>query len=260
MAAHIDFRRPRRADACLSDLALDRIVTGDAGASDADVVAVEHVAGCLRCNGRLAEFRAAQERDAPLVAALFARAPSVVPLRRRLWLATALPLMAAAAIILLLLPRLLRGPTPDTREKGAATLALDVVVRHADGTVEPLDPSGRVKPGDAVRFLVSTPRAGHLVILGLDTAGTVSVYVADGNDPHRIGSGARQAMPGSIVLDATPGAERLVALECDARFAVADAVDAGRRSLERAEKDPRRVTALGLPGCMETTLTMDKSQ
>ena len=133
-------------------------------------------------------------------------------------------------------------------------------MRHADGHIEALEPNGRVRAGDAIRFLVSTPRAGHLVILGLDAAGTVSVYVADGDEPHPVERGRKQAMPGSIVLDATPGAERLVALECDARFSVANAVDAGRRSLERAARDPRRASPLDLPGCQEAALTMDKSQ
>jgi hypothetical protein len=144
------------------------------------------------------------------------------------------------------------------REKGSSALALDVVVKHANGHVEALGADGRVRAGDAIRFLVSAPRAGHLVILGLDAAGQVSVYVADGDDAHKIDRGTRQAMPGSIILDATPGAERLVALECEARFPVAQAVDAGRRSLENAAHDPRRVGTLGLPGCLETSLTMDK--
>jgi hypothetical protein len=169
-----------------------------------------------------------------------------------------LPLFAAAALLLFFLPRLFH-PSGE-REKGMSTLALDVVVRHADGHVEALEPNGRVRPGDAIRFVVTTPRAGHLVILGLDTAGKVSVYVADGDEPHPIDRGAKQAMPGSIVLDATPGAERLVALECDARFTVANVVDAGRRSLENAARDPRRVAALDVPGCLQAALTMDKSQ
>lgn len=256
MGAHMEFSRTRREEACLSDLALDRLIAGEPVGASAEA----HVAACARCSERLAQFRANQDRDAVLLDELARRAPTapVTPLRRRVWLTTALPLFAAAAIILLLLPRLLNGPAE--RAKGSSALALDVVVRHADGHQEPLAPGGHVRAGDAVRFLVSTPRAGHLVILGLDTAGAVSVYVSDGADPHQIDRGARQAMPGSVILDATPGAERLVALECDARFSVSDAVDAGRRSLARAEQDPRRVGALGLPGCMEAALTMDKSQ
>ena len=74
-----------------------------------------------------------------------------------------------------------------------------------------------------MRFVVSTTRPGHLVILGLDAAGKVSVYSPTATlHPRR--RGTRQAMPGSIILDDTPGAERLVALECDAHFPVADAV------------------------------------
>ncbi len=253
----IDFQRQTRPESCLSDLALDRIVAGERVADGA----ATHAAGCARCGARLDEFRRALEVDAPALEAIRARGGdgSVVPLRRRVWLSARLPLVAAAAILLVLLPRLWQ-PRPGEREKGSGALALDVVVRHADGRVEALTPDGRVHPGEAIRFLVSTPRAGHLVILGLDAAGQVSVYVADGADAHPVARGQKQAMPGSIVLDATPGAERLVALECDARFPVAAAVDAGRRSLERAARDPRRAGALGLPGCDEAALTMDKSQ
>jgi len=251
----IDFSRQTRDERCLSDLALDRLVAGERVAA-----AETHVAGCARCAERLAEFRRARELDAPLLDQILQRAGgTVVPLKRRIWLSAMLPLVAAAAIFLFLLPRFLH-PGMGEREKGSSALALDVVVKHANGRVEALGPDGRVRAGDAIRFLVSAPRAGHLVILGLDAAGQVSVYVADGDDPHHIDRGTRQAMPGSIVLDATPGAERLVALECEARFPVAEAVDAGRRELQSAAKDPRRVGALGLPGCLETSLTMDKSQ
>jgi hypothetical protein len=254
----IDFSRQNRDAGCLSDLALDRLVAGERAGE-----AAAHAAGCARCGARLDEFRRARDTDAPLLALIRERAttpsPSVVPLRRRVWLAAMLPLVAAAAIVLLLLPRFLR-PQLGEREKGSTALALDVVVKHTDGRIEALGPQGRVRAGDAIRFLVSTQRPGHLVILGLDAAGKVSVYVADGDDPHRIDRGQRQAMPGSIVLDATPGAEKLVALECEARFTIADAVDAGRRSLEEAARDPKRAGALGLPGCQEAALTMDKSQ
>ncbi|HEX8950613.1 MAG TPA: hypothetical protein VF945_02155 [Polyangia bacterium] len=251
----IDFQRQTREAGCLSDLALDRMIAGER----VDAALTAHAAGCARCTARLDEFRRARDEAQPLLDAIRAREATVVPLRRRLWLSAMLPLVAAAAILLLLLPRLWR-PSPGEREKGSGALALDVVVRHADGHIEALAADGRVRAGDAIRFLVTTPRAGHLVILGLDAAGKVSVYVADGDDAHPVARGQKQAMPGSIVLDATPGAERLVALECEARFAVASAVDAGRRSLERAAKDPRRAGALGLPGCDEAALTMDKSQ
>ena len=255
----IDFQRQTRQAGCLSDLAIDRVVAGER----VDEAVTAHAAGCARCTARLDDFRRAHDEAQPLLDAIRARGAdgggSVVPLKRRVWLSAMLPLVAAAAILLLFLPRLLE-PSPGEREKGSGALALDVVVRHADGHVEALAPDGRVHAGEAIRFLVTTPRAGHLVILGLDAAGKVSVYVADGDDAHPVARGQKQPMPGSIVLDATPGAERLVALECEARFPVATAVDAGRRSLERAAKDPRHAGALDLPGCQEAALTMDKSQ
>jgi hypothetical protein len=251
----IDFSRQRRAEGCLSDLALDRLVAGER----VDAPLEAHVAGCAGCTARLADFRREQLEALPLLDELRARPAKITPLPQRRWI-LALPIFAAAALVLFLfVPRL--RPLPRERAKGtSAALVLDVVVRHADGKIEALAPGKRVRAGDAVRFVVSTARPGHLVILGLDAAGKVSVYVADGADPHPIVRGARQAMPGSIILDDTPGAERLVALECDARFPVADAVDAGRRQLDRAARDPRRVGALGLPGCAEAALTMDKSE
>ncbi|HEX6835377.1 MAG TPA: hypothetical protein VF334_02335 [Polyangia bacterium] len=255
----IDFQRQTRAESCLSDLALDRIVAGERVADEVTA----HAAGCARCTARLDALRRARDEMRPLLDAIRARAVDgggrVVSLKRRVWLSAMLPLVAAAALLLLFLPRLLK-PSTGEREKGSSALTLDVVVRHADGHVEALAPDGRVRAGEAIRFLVTTPRPGHLVILGLDAAGKVSVYVADGDDAHPVARGQKQAMPGSIVLDATPGAERLVALECEARFPVAAAVDAGRRSLDRAAQDPRRAGALGLPGCQEAALTMDKSQ
>ncbi len=254
MGGQIDFSRQRRDAGCASDLALDRLVAGEPVAAEL----AAHVAGCARCGERRAGF----EHERQLAAALLRERPgrrAVTPLHRRRWLWAAAPLMAAAALVLLWLPRL-RQPPPEREKGGGAALALDVVVRHADGRVEALAPGGRVRAGDMVRFLVSTARPGHLVVLGLDTAGKVSVYVADGDAARAIDRGQRQAMPGSIILDATPGAERLVALECAARFAVTDAVDAGRRSLANAGRDPRRAGALGLPGCQEAALTMDKSE
>ena len=255
----IDFTRQTREASCLSDLALDRLVAGER----VDAAVTAHAAGCARCTARLDELRRARDEMQPLLDAIRARGADgvgrVVPLKRRVWLSAMLPLVAAAAILLLFLPRLLK-PSTGEREKGSSPLLLDVVVRHTEGHVEALAADGRVRAGDAIRFLVTTPRAGHLVILGLDAAGKVSVYVADGDDAHPVAQGPKQPMPGSIVLDATPGAERLVALECEARFPVATAVDAGRRSLARAARDPRRAGALGLPGCQEAALTMDKSQ
>ncbi|HEX4462165.1 MAG TPA: hypothetical protein VIA18_29515, partial [Polyangia bacterium] len=122
-----------------------------------------------------------------------------------------------------------------------------------------LAPGGRVHPGDAVRFVLSTGHDGEVVVLGLDAAGKVSVYVADGERGLHVPSGARQPMPGSIVLDATPGAERVVALLCPREQSVAEAVDVARARLTEAARDPHRTGELHLPGCAESDWMMEKT-
>ena len=136
----IDFSRQTRDAGCLSDLALDRMVAGEG----VDAAVVTHAAGCARCAARLDEFRRARQDDAALLDELRTRAPSVVPLRRRVWLSTMLPLLAAAALLLLFLPRLFHSSSGE-REKGMSTLALDVVVRHSDGSSTWTSPSGQTR-------------------------------------------------------------------------------------------------------------------
>ena len=140
------------------------------------------------------KFRRAQATDAPLLDEIpragSGRGRAVVPLRRRVWLATVLPLLAAAAILLLLLPRLLR-PGSDAR-KGRSALALDVVVATPTARSSR---SGRTaayaRATRSASGLDAAPRSPR--VLGLDSAGTVSVYVSDGADPHR--SSAARARP-----------------------------------------------------------------
>lgn len=259
MRPQIDFARRLRDEGCLSDLVLDQLVAGEAPGRANRATVEQHLAGCDPCSARLAELRRNQLAVEPLLAEARRRYAVV---RRRRWMLAAAPALfaAAATLLLLLMPRLREHLPERIKGGGGAALLLDVAVRHADGKIETLQPNGRVRPGDMVRFIVSTARPGHLVILGLDAAGKVSVYVADGPAPRAIDRGARQVMPGSIVLDETLGAERLVALECDLRFNVADAVDAGRRQLDRAARDPRRAGPLGLPGCFEAAMVMDKRE
>ncbi|MDB4970659.1 MAG: hypothetical protein JWN44_6348 [Myxococcales bacterium] len=260
MRAELNFSKRLRDESCLSDLVLDRLVAGESPARPDPAAVEQHLGSCAVCSARLDELRRDRSLAAPMLAA--GRRRHTVLRRRRFLLAAAPALLAAAATLLLLLMPRLREHLPERIKGGGngAALLLDVAVRHADGKVEALQPGGRVRPGDMVRFIVSTARPGHLVIMGLDTAGKVTVYVADGEAPRAIDRGARQVMPGSIVLDATLGAERLVALECDLRFNLADAVDAGRRQLDRASRDPRRTGPLGLPGCFEAAMVMDKRE
>jgi hypothetical protein len=250
----MNFSRRRRPPGCLSDLTLDKLV---AGAPATRATVEEHLATCMLCTQRLDELRRLNVR----AALVLADGPG--KLRRRLWRRTfvrASQALAAAAMLafIVLLP-IWRQPGHE-REKGQGLpLELALVARQADGRIVELASGGRVHAGDAVRFLLSTGRGGHVVVLGLDAAGKVSVYVADGERGLHVERGARQAMPGSIILDATPGAERVVALLCPERFAVSDAVDAAQARLNQAEHDPHRTGELRLPGCAEVAWIMEKT-
>src|SRR5437773_2222287 len=65
--------------------------------------------------------------------------------------------------------------TAGGRAKGGG-LVLEVMARHADGRVSPVFDGTTLRPGDAVRFQLTAPVAGHAALLGLDGAGHVSLY------------------------------------------------------------------------------------
>jgi hypothetical protein len=242
----IDFSRRQRGDDCVSDLKLDRLVAGET--RDAAVDA--HVAGCSACSARVEQLRRERVAAAALVGDGVQRILRAQ--RRRRVLVGAQAFLAAAVILLIVWPR----PRDSERVKGSgAAVELDIIVRHADGRVVDLQPGGRVQPGEAIRFRVSTARPGRLAILGLDAAPKVTPYLQEA-----IAQGRKQVMPGSIVLDDTLGAERVVALLCDASVDAAVPLATAKRKLVEAGGDPRRVGALALPGCDESALVMEKSR
>lgn len=239
------FFRRRRREGCLSDLALDQVVAGE----PRDAAVDAHLGGCDQCAARLAQFRREQASAAELVGA-GVRRMAQAQRRRRLVLASQ-ALLAAAVVLLMVWPR----RPPAEREKGAALpVELDIVVKHADGNVAPLRPGDRLQPGEAIRFVVSTARRGRLTIVGIDAAPKVTPYVQ-----APVERGHKQLMPGSIVLDDTLGAERVVALLCDDGVEGAALVGAARRKLVEADGDPRRVGELGVAGCAESALVMEKA-
>ena len=246
MTATVERERP---ESCLSDLILDRLILGELAAEGA---IAEHLAGCATCRAQLADLRAHQ-------AAFEAEAVPPSPRRQRRWprrplvvsIATALA-SAAAVVVVLHRP----SPTP-VRMKGGFTLEL--VARRADGSIDTVLPGGTLAGGDAIRFRVSAPASGRLVIVGLDSAGHVTPYTPSTGSAQPWPAGAGVLVDGSIVLDDTPGTERIVALLCDRAVDVGDAVAAGTRALAVAGGDPRAVSRdLGL-GCAAATTWFAKS-
>jgi hypothetical protein len=238
----------QRPESCLSDLALERLLIDEPQSPTTCAAARAHLASCERCSRR-SEALAAEPAQTLDPAWLSRPAPprharrgfdTRWRVRARLG-AGALTLAAAAALVLTLRAKPEMSPSDETQTKGGGFL-LELVARRADGHVAPVFEGSVLHPDDAVRFLVTTPEAGQLAVLGFDSAGTVSIYAP----AAPTAKGGPHALPGSIVLDATLGTERFVAVLCR------EALDA--TTLKRA------ALSGALPGaCRQTSLTIKKA-
>jgi hypothetical protein len=244
---------PRRGLACPSDLDLDELLARDlAEANEARLRG--HLEGCADCRARLAAFTAVAP---PGWKEISARQPSFArPARPRRWLpALGVATAALAALVLVARPR----PTPGPGARTKGTLALTVIVKRATGGVETLADGAPLRAGDEIRFSAASAKPGYAVVLGLDAAPAVTVYLpASGATPVAIAAGSGQVLPGSIVADATPGTERLVLLRCDAQPEAPLLRETAARALAAAGGRPERVGPLGT-GCDETSVLVHKA-
>jgi hypothetical protein len=200
-----------------------------------------HLASCAHCTARLERASAEQERlpqQRPLPASPAAEilAP-VVPLRPRRrparWFVPGGAGLAMAAGVALLLARgepPARSAAPTTRSKGGFQVDF-VVARAGARDLEPhagqpaaVQQSGQrdaeVRPGDRIQLLYSSPRPGHLAVLGRDGSGATAIYYPAGGAPEPVPAGQRVPLSHSIALDAVPGQERLYVLFCTAPVAL----------------------------------------
>jgi hypothetical protein len=99
--------------------------------------------------------------------------------------------------------------TPEIRLKGER---LQVVYRRG-GVSQRVTPGSVLRPGDTLRFLYSTSRAGYVMILDRDGSGVTRVlYPYDKHAAAAIEPGINVVLPGSLALDGSPGPEHLVAV------------------------------------------------
>jgi len=188
--------------ACLSDLCLDELITGEL-APDAAAAATGHLDDCMRC----------RERERTLVEARAHFRAAMPPLRRRRWtrravIGAAAGALASAAAVVLVLHR-----APDeTRTKGGPRLGL-VIVR---GEVMLRARAGdRVHPGDTLSYLVATAAPAHVAVVGRDAAGRISTYVP----LEQVPAGRDIQLTVATVLDGTLGVEQLYGVFCAAPIA-----------------------------------------
>jgi hypothetical protein len=190
----------------LSSLAIDALAGGHLAGGDAEA-ARAHVAACARCR---ADFAAAEAACATFTRDVLPRTVGKLRARRSWhwwrWTALVAPLLAAAALLLFFARR---GDVaePDVRVKGATTFQVfakrgDRVFAVRDGT--------KLAAGDQIRFVAGGTR--YLLIGSVDGAGKPTVYYPYGGPRSAQIAEQPSELPGSIVLDAAPGPERVFAL------------------------------------------------
>lgn len=253
-----------RTPSCPTDLALEEHL------AHADPGVARHAADCARCRAWLeaaatagARFHAdVAPRLVPRVlAALEAGARGddlhatarrrVAPSRLRWWLGGLAAAACIAAVSVLV-------PVHRPDELLAKGAGLTVHLRRGS-EVRVAGPSERVEPGDELRFSLAPPRPCHAWVASLDAAGRVSLLVpAGGGEPARVdGPGA---LPGSAVLDATPGPERVFAV-CSPTPRAWAAVEGAVRELARRRPGAdgvRTLTQLPFPEDEQATLLLER--
>jgi hypothetical protein len=193
--------------ACLSALRLDRWMAGELDPRDAEDVR-GHVSACAACKQAAESLEAARE-TAALPPLRLAPAPARHALRPRRVVAWAAGLAAAAALLLAVRP-----DAPPERTKGGAGLRLAMYVQHGD-SVREVSPGEAVAPGDAVRFVVTSPAPAYVAVLSLDPAGRASIYFPPDGRAAAVAAGTDVPLPLATRLDATVGEEHVVGLFCD---------------------------------------------
>lgn len=248
----------------LDALALDAL---DAGG---EAQARDHLAGCARCREALEAARAAREHFQRTV---LPRTVSAVRERARRsswrlgWHHPLVPRLLipafAAAVALLLVTRTRHVPGPQDADlgaelgiKGAATLQ---VFASRDDHVFPVQDGSSLAPGDRVRFVVMPAGLPYLLIASIDGAGAATVYhPPGGSESGRLDDRARLELPGSIVLDAAPGPERIYALFSRQAIA-ADQVASMLRDIGARGPDAiRSARTLDIPDAVQASVLFEK--
>lgn len=176
----------------------------------------------------------------------------------RRWTVWGPALMALAGAAGMLLVTFGGPPSDDgpTRSKGAG-VALEVALEE-DGRLRAAVTGERVAAGARLQLGYDAGEASYVALLGIDGQGAVSVYFPeDGEQMAPLPAGPRGRFPFSLTLDATPGAEQLVAVFAERPLAIATLTAAARAvaAMPREARPP-----LALPdGAEQATFWLQKS-
>jgi hypothetical protein len=231
----------------LSDLELDGMAFEPSPTSPAD--RASHLASCARCQAALSEIREGRESFAR--ERLARTLPQVRARVRRRWnpISILVPALSLGLLLAIALPRLhapSARPLADLGIKSGA--AMRVVARRGDQTFA-VEAGARLREGDLVRFEIEGAGWPFLLVASIDGEGKAVVlypYQGDGSMPFD--SAYRMILPGSIVLDAAPGPERVFALLSREPLKSAPVLAALERLGAQGSETVRTQSTLDVPG------------
>lgn len=219
----------KRPDGAPSDLELDRLASGDLDPEQAAELQ-SRVVQFAETQERLAEIRKGLDAfpdvdERAQMAAIRRRLdeeqPSLVKrlMRGMMFLS---PVVAVAAVTLLVMPRGGEGPATGTgRDEPLETVRLKgglklEVVRKRGERAEKVVSGSAFHAGDSLRFVISLPSAGQVNVVGVEAEG--DLYVAwplpDQDVATKRPAGDAQALPGAVELDDSKGEEMLYLVHC----------------------------------------------
>jgi hypothetical protein len=186
----------------------------------------EHVAGCERCSGYLAELEVLQQGAVVPAARGAASEPARHSSARPRVLALSLAAVAALSAVTALLVVPHEPARPEVAVKGSP--AVQLLVRRGTET-RPWDGSSALRAGDALGLRVVCEEFGRVAVASGGGGGRWSP-LSEGACPP-----AGAALPFTLVVDDAPGAERLAVVfsksALDAR-ALEQAIEARRLNTE----------------------------
>jgi hypothetical protein len=243
-------------DGHLTVLSLERYLAGEVG----DSTVQDHIGTCAVCATRLQALR--EDGAANHIQ------PRALPKRSVAPVYGALLAAAAAVAIYVAVPKepgVEQDPTLSTpwvepadyfRVKGS--LNVEFFVKRAEHVTKAKD-GDPVYAGDRMGFRISTPRAGQLMIAGIDGQGDPYLCYPQGNEGRSMSIGPTKSLTTldqAIVLDEVLGQEDLVAVFCEEPFEFDRLSEALRRS-RLEQKESAFITSAG---CRTRTIRLTKKR
>jgi hypothetical protein len=178
---------------------------------------------------------------------------------RRGWLGVAVLVPAAATLLLIV--GLQRDPLPDGGQPGIIAKGgpgLLVAVRRGE-RLFPMRPGEPIRAGDQIRLVLEHVSYPFVLVASVDGRGASNIYVPyEGSRSLPVPLSDRIEVPGSLVLDDSPGPERLFALFSRVPLDAAAVRSALAAVGARGAPGIRSTTALNVGANAQTTVLLEK--